>query len=355
VIPAVMALVVLLSNPLTGAAQDQHLNLFLHEKSYAGLGTPDLLGAPLYYAAVAEPKILAEAQFVAHLSLHRGLDAAELRQGQGRGWSWNWFITPQFRLRGLDVPSGPVRSPSFMPKFTIQLLKSTGGQDDPEMGSRRVYGLNVVIGHHSNGGETCEFVDEDPNDACASSAALGTPTNQREVWVQGGNFSTNYVELGAGIRFGEVSDDPQHHWQRAVDISGGIQLHHNVVGFPLPGGPQDDFAELYGKKRLRVDVAAHQLVFANNLAIRGWARTDIFRPDLERFSGSDNTTFESELFLQRVDGLGDPPRWVRRIPSFVGIGIRYSRGMDYYNTQYARDISHLQFAVIVEPWSPRAR
>ena len=53
------------------------------------------------------------------------------------------------------------------------------------------------------------------------------------MWVQGGNFSTNYVELGGGIRFGDYSSDPQHHWKRALDVSGGIQLHHNVVGYLL--------------------------------------------------------------------------------------------------------------------------
>ncbi len=350
--PAHALLVTLFATPLAGAAQDQHLNLFLYEKSYAGIGTPNVIGMPAYYAAVAEPDLLAEAQFVAHVSLHRGLNAQELREGRG-GSGFNWFLTPQFRLRALDVPSGPIRSLSFMPKFTIQWLKSTGGQSNPLAGSRTVYGINVVIGHHSNGGESCGFVDEDSANDCMSSLSPIPSPAAREFQVKGGNFSTNYLELGGGIRWGEVTDDPTQHWPWAVDLALSAQFHHNV-GFPLPGGAKPAFADLYGKTRVRLDVGGHKLL-GKAVALRGWVRIDAFNPREERFPGARNFTLESELFLQRIEGAGDLPRWVRRIPTFVGVGIRYVRGQDFYNTQFVRDISNLQILLIVDPWSPSAR
>jgi hypothetical protein len=108
-------------------AQDSQLNLFLFEKTYVALGTPTVIGKPRYYdASIAEPRLLAEAQVVAHAVLHRGMGGQRLHEGLGKT-GWNLFLVPQFRLRGVDTNSGPVKSISFMPRFVFQRLRTRGG------------------------------------------------------------------------------------------------------------------------------------------------------------------------------------------------------------------------------------
>lgn len=92
-----------------------------------------------------------------------------------------------------------------MPKFTVQFLRSTGAVADPTTDTtdklkRWVVGVNLVSGHHSNGGETCEFVDEDPDNECQSSLQPPPAPEDREFMVTPGNFSTNYFELGVNVR-----------------------------------------------------------------------------------------------------------------------------------------------------------
>lgn len=341
--------------PLAG--QDANLNVFLYEKSYAGVGTPDNIGAPSYYARVAEPDLLSEAQLAVHLPLARGLTQQELREGDGRGF--NLFLTPQFRLRGLAVESGPVRSISFMPKFTLQWLWARGGDGFSSPGHRQIFGAQLVLGHHSNGGSTCVFVDEsfDADGQCVSSLAPVPPASQRVTRVNGGNFSTNYIEVGGGYRVGSTSDTPGgDHWSWFAEGAVSYQRHHNLIGFPLPGGPAEGFDDLYGVDRLRVDASAfvHLAEILGPkldwLGLRGGVRFDAFQPEEARFAGSKNHTLQSELFFQFIDGVGASlPGGLRSL----GLGVRFSRGMDYYNTQFVRDISFWQFVVMVDPWSPR--
>jgi hypothetical protein len=272
----------------------------------------------------------------------------EIKFGEGQGF--NLFLTPQTRLRGYNVPSGPVRSLSFMPKFTLQYLWSRG--QDPAStqspGSRHIFGINAVIGHHSNGGSTCEFRDQIQNSEgrCVYNGGGPLPApSSREIWVEGGNFSTNYVELGGGYRYGVTADAPTEHWKWFAEGAASFQHHHNWVGFPLPGGPDQAFGALYGLDRVRLDAAGHKLL-REWLALRGSVRLDVWKAEEARFDGARDYTLESDLFVQYVSDIRNS------LPSVLGLGLRYSRGMDYYNTQYLKDISHLQLVVFIDLWSP---
>jgi hypothetical protein len=334
--------------PTSSAAQDSELNALLFERSYAGIGSPSVIGAPSYYDAAAEPSLLAEAQIAPHLTLYRGLVLDEVKYGTGRGF--NLFVTPQIRLRGYDVPSAPVRNLSFMPKFTLQWLWARGQNSEDELapGTRRIYGLNLIVGHHSNGGATCEFVDEeqDEDGECVFEGAGPLPSPlEREVRIEDGNFSTNYIELGAGYRHGVTSSSPVEHWRWFLEGAASYQHHHDWVGLPLPGGPDEVFGELYGLDRLRFDLAGHWLL-SERFALRGNARLDLWSAAAERFAGARDFTLESDLYVQYLPDIGDGR------PGILGLGIRYSRGQDYYNTQFVKDISHLQLALFVDLWSP---
>ena len=346
--PGLILAVALTLAPSRAVGQDGSLNVLLFEKSYAGVGTPAVIGSPGYYEAVAEPDLLSEAQIAPHLALHRGLVVDEIKFGEG--WGFNLFLTPQTRLRGYDVASGPVRSISFMPKFTFQWLWSRGQDPDDALsaGGRHVFGPYFVFGHHSNGGSTCEFRDQvqDEEGSCVFVGPGPEPDpSEREIWVEGGNFSTNYVELGAGYRYGVTADAPTEHWRWFLEGAFAFQHHHRWFGFPLPGGPDEAFGDLYGLDRLRLDGAAHLMLF-DCLALRSSGRLDLWDAKAERFEGARNYTLESDVFVQYVADLKDS------LPSILGLGLRYSRGQDYYNTQYVKDISHLQLVLVIDLWSP---
>lgn len=346
---AAVGTAVLLLGPRGVASQNSPLNVLLFEKSYAGFGTPDVIGAPSYYSDVAESPLSAEAQISPHLALWRGLIEDEIKYGTG--WGFNIFLTPQIRLRGYKETSSPVKSVSFMPKFTFQWLASRGQDpDDPlAAGRRTLAGGFLILGHHSNGGETCEFVDQEQtgeDGACEYAGEPPTPPpSERIARVQGGNFSTNYVEVGGGARYGETSDSPVEHWRWFVEGAVSFQHHHTWFPFPLPGGPDDAFGDLYGLDRVKIDAAGHRML-GSKFALRGSVRFDLWDAEAERFEGARNHTLQSDLFVQFVPSLENS------LGGVVGLGIRYSQGMDYYNTQYVRDISHLQLAAFIDLWTP---
>ena len=341
---ATMVLSALLLGVTNVAGQDANLNIFLFERSYAALGTPKTTGAPDYHTGIAEP-LLAEAQLGVHLPLLGGLSRQTLLGGGGRAFSL--FLTPQFRLRALDVASGPVRSISFMPKFTLQHLWALGEGSGPQIGSRHVLAVNGVVGHHSNGGSTCVFTDEthDAEGNCVSSLDPIPPASQREIRVNDGNFSTNYIEIGGGYRIGYLGYDGRYYnWKRLLDVAVSYQHHHNWIGFPVPGGAVDAFADLYGPHRIRVDLMGFSRDVLG-LDLRARLRLDGFRAPEERFDGASNHSLESEFSVS----LPSCPC----LPEFLRLGVRYSRGMDYYNTQFVRDIEFVQFVVAIDPWTPR--
>jgi hypothetical protein len=358
--PGALFAAALVALPAAAAAQDAHLNVFVPERSYAALGTPDVIGAPAYYRDSAEPPLLSEAQMIAHFALRRGLLEQEISEGTSDGVSLNVFLSTQFRLRGLNVPSGPVRSPSFMPRFVGQLLWSRGGDpENPTSGPRRLQGVTLTLGHHSNGGDGCVFADEVSTSgvSCRSSLPTGTPANQRQVRVTPGNFSTNYVELALARRWGTVSDEGGGvYWTRFLDAELVYQYNHGF-DLPLPGGAEDGFADLYGRSRWRVEAEGMRLIFGRSTALRGTASLELWNPKLDVYPGATNQRIMAQLFVQPT---GDPAAaarlarlWARL--RLVGLGARYVRGQDYYNTQFVRDIDAIQFVLNVDPWSPFLR
>lgn len=343
---AAASLGVLLSSPLW--AQRNDLDLFLFEKSYAALGTPKVLGAPSYYIGQEEPELLAEAQFMANFPLYRGLTGQEIADGTGRGF--NLYISAQFRLRALSVQSGPVRSISFMPRFTGQYLWART-KDVAQPGIRHIGGLYAVLGHHSNGGDGCTFVDEvaDRDGKCVSSLPPGTPASAREIRIRAGNFSTNYLEVGAAYRLGRVEDDPNEHFRWAIDTTLSTQSSHRI-DFPLPGGAEPAFGDLYGIVRPRWDLHMHRLI-GKTVAARVRVSAEVFFPPEARFAGSRDYRLETEALVQVPSQKSAQELW-RRTLGMIAIGVRYVRGQDYYNTQFVRDIANIQFVFAVDPWTP---
>lgn len=107
------------------------------------------------------------------------------RQDEFR-FAWSIVGVPMVRLRMFkDDPSAPVKTPSYMPKGTGQLLWF-------KLLEERVHVLaaQATVGHHSNGQDGCLFQNRDPKRDCAPVPPLDSsfvPVNRED-----GSFSTNY-------------------------------------------------------------------------------------------------------------------------------------------------------------------
>ncbi len=139
-------------------AQEPDLGLFESNYIVFANPTPNQIGAPSYYDEVGDGgNLITETQIITHFRWLRGLNREVLAAGQG-GWKANVLFTFQFRLRALQDASNPIRSPSYMPRLTGQLMKAYGGNPgSPNAGRRNVVGFVGGVGHHSNGGDWCVF------------------------------------------------------------------------------------------------------------------------------------------------------------------------------------------------------
>ena len=339
-------------------AQEPSLGLF--ESNYVVLAnpTPKTIGAPSYYDEVGDGgNLVTEAQIVTHFRWIRGLTPELLREGQS-GWKTNLLFTFQFRMRALQDASAPIRSPSFMPRLTAQLMKAYGGGTllSPNTGRRNVLGFVGVLGHHSNGGDGCVFQDEAydaTGTACIAPSPL--PALDTRAVRSNGNFTTNYVQVGFFHRMASAEEiDGRARLGWSIDMLLSTQFH--TARSLLFSGTGRQFGKLYGRIRPRVDLAVHRMIplpiptfmgSGATWALRGRAMYERFSPKVERYPGALNYRFEAEVMLQPVPPAGGASR-----VNDVMIGLRYVRGMDACNTQFVRDIERLQFIVGIAVWSP---
>ena len=337
-------------------AQEPDLGLF--ESTYIVFAnpTPNQIGAPSYYDEVGDGgNLITETQIVTHFRWLRGLNREMLAAGQS-SWKVNAIATFQFRLRALQDASSPIRSPSYMPRLTGQLMKAYGGDPaSPNAGRRNVVGFVGTVGHHSNGGDGCVFEDE-VFDAARITCVSPSPrpsVDTREVRPNG-NFSTNYWQVGFFHRFAQaeaVGGNGRLKW--SLDLLLSTQFH---TGFDFVlAGADRQFGKLYGKVRPRVDVAFHRMLpisvpwlgSGSNWALRARGMYEAFSPEFERYPGALEYRFEAEAMFQAIPAHGE----TSRVDDFI-FGLRYIRGQDSYNTQFVRDIERLQFVVIIDSWTP---
>ena len=333
--------------------------MFLFERSYTSIsGEPSVLGAPDYYGMDAEETLFNESQLSPHFALMRTMNEQTLFFDPPEKFLYNIFLTTQFRFRFVDIPSKPVRSMSAMPRFVIQAIRGVKGWSDNELSGRRGFlGLNLIIGHHSNGGDGCEFQDEVipsniPNAGCVGDPSI--PNSEKRVKVRGGNFSTNYLELGTYGRIGYVLDEAVPYYKWALEFGAALQVHHNM-NFPIPGGAVPTFRGFYKSVRPRIDIQGHYTLRQGTF-FRGWISVEpiLLGGNLDRYPGAEDYRLEMlatvHLNSPRIKSVP-----LRRLLNSFGVGVRWARGQDYYNLQYIRNIDLFQLVVVIDPWSPFMR
>ena len=131
-----------------------------------------------------------------------------LLDGKPGAWGYQVSTTPMVKLRMFDQTSNPVRTPSYMPKGTFQLVRfqNVSKSTDPDSdefneGPIAMWLIDTIpFGHHSNGQDGCLFTSEVRN-AEGECVAVGlSPT--RIVNKENGSFSTNYIE--ATVHYGRM-------------------------------------------------------------------------------------------------------------------------------------------------------
>lgn len=256
------------------------------------------------------------------------------------GWT-NAFsadITPMVRLRQTNSYSQPVRTPSYMPKLTLQwfLMKEIDSNDTVP----RRFAIMIpqlTIGHHSNGQNGCLYLGyslQMVGESQSCKADAGTDTVHKEVNRQDGSFSTNY--LRAGI-FAEWLDATRNN-EFSRSFGFGVQIETNPTwsGF----GIDPAMKENYGRTRTISDVEAifslsDDPMRAKRLRIEG---------NLEYISGAPSSVSPCIFWLETAMSFPGRSKWLGGYGAFV----RYYRGQDYYNLGFLTQINVLQFGMIID-------
>ena len=159
-------------------------------------------------------------------------DAAGRVLSGGAHWGWQLSTTPMVKLRMFDETSSPVRTPSYMPKGTVQLVRmrnlSRADEDDEAeryKGPVEMWLIDVIpFGHHSNGQNGCLFTQQSRNaeGECVNVAGATPANGQQDRWKllhqlhRGGLF---YGRMHLASR----ADAPEYATAWEWRIGGGIR------------------------------------------------------------------------------------------------------------------------------------
>jgi hypothetical protein len=262
-------------------------------------------------------------------------DAADRVLEGGTHWGFSVSTTPMVKLRMFSEASNPVRTPSYMPKGNVQLVRMRNLSEDPvekvrSQGPIETLLVDVIpFGHHSNGQTGCLFTNQTRN--AADECVVTDPAAPRAVNKRDGSFSTNYIE--AGVYYGRLHltsgpNDYRTKWEWR--IGGGVQA--NPKGY-VGGSISDELAPLYGRTRVFVEANAAAR------AIRFCGRVE---GQLQLHSINDAAA-DVPSVTTILEGMCLPARW-----GGTGLFLRFYDGQDYYNLGFAERITRVQFGFTLQ-------
>jgi hypothetical protein len=276
-------------------------------------------------------EVVFEADIFPHLVVYQNfsnvIDIREqARRGIDRMKQLSWVVTgtPAVRLRMFEEVSRPVRTPSYMPRGSVQMIFARGVKDvlgpaaavDP---SRRdevsLWEGHLIVGHHSNGQDGCLYTDEvRSGEDCVRTV---TPsTGAREINTKDGSFSTNYARVGVNYRKNYLDRDlwAIHEWGLRADV----EQHFNMD--PL-------IRELYGRTRFEFAAThANREVkpCRHRLEVSGAATV---------ITGASDEVWPVAITGQLSCFPFDKGGW--------GFFVRYYGGQDYYNVGFLKNIQRV--------------
>ena len=217
-------------------------------------------------------------------------------------------FTPQIIIRMFDEYSNPVKTPSYIPQLAFYFFM--GNKDLPN--KLTLFGK---IAHHSNGQEG-EFY-----------------TENGEVNLQTGNFSTNYVELG----FLKPSFSKQLNAFKTIKSSieihpkewmleelhgqySGLRWHNTFLAYKLPMKSNSTNRK---EQKANLSVKAETIWMFDN--INDWDTFNLDRLNLSLI------VYYHPKFLEDI-----------------GLFVQFYHGMDYYNIYFQHQISSIRFDIMTE-------
>jgi hypothetical protein len=263
-----------------------------------------------------------------------------LLEDKAAAWGYQVSTTPMVRLRMFRETSSPVRTPSYMPKGTIQLARfqNLSRSTDPDdaafnRGPVGMWLIDVIpFGHHSNGQNGCLFTSQarDADGECVDVV----PAAPRTINKENGSFSTNYIEAMAfyGRMYldseGAAAGDFGTRWEWRAGA--GVQL--NPEGY-VGGSIDAELVDLYGPTRV---------LFGATTARRDAWRCGRAAAEV-RFQYITDAPAGIPGLITQVEGACFPRRW-----GGAGLFARVHHGQDYYNLGFADSITRLQFGVTLQ-------
>lgn len=215
-------------------------------------------------------------------------------------------VTPQIILRMYQEESFPVRTPSYIPQFTLYYLFSDQGNQK----STSFYGR---IAHHSNGQDESFFLDNG------------------DINTKSGDFSTNYFEAGM--------------------IRTNINKQFNAFQFfktSLEIYPQswytDDLNGIFSPVRWHNTFSIFKI--ANNIKDYKQCSADIsLKAEATWMFGSFNEWGIASINRLRLSfTFYYHPRFLED----VGLFVQYYQGLDYYNMSFNHQLYVLRFGIMTE-------
>ena len=258
-----------------------------------------------------------------------------------RHWGMHTYATIQLYLRMLrsspTTPSSPIKTPSFIPKWTLQYIGLKRPASLPGS-TASMYIINIVpVGHHSNGQDGCEYtIYTRPGPGLDCEPDADVAPEELQINTYDGNFSVDTFHSGGLYhRWIKFIDGPGYTAPVARETTIGGTIEYNRIDGLLP----EILAARYGK--LRWSAAIHHTL--NNSG--AFSRVD-FRYRFQYAVGIDRPTVhvaEAALFFKRTPQLG--------------YYIRYYNGRDYLNIAFENHVRRFEvgFAFDWESiWTPEA-
>lgn len=231
-------------------------------------------------------------------------------------------ITPEIRLRMLDLKSNPILPPSYI--IHGKFYRYVKNKNESRITRTWIVSLN----HHSNGN---------------SQNIIGN----KELNLSGGSFTTNYFLLQHYWLFYKKST--RFDFRLPIGIGWEYHLPDSAFGKEIPGGMIDLLSENFGRNRIHLDYALettihHSKKIFNNTKIRlAFDYTYI----VEKAKGN---------FLKEFRMPGKIPNYVFSMeanykPGWkngMGFFVRYRGGQDDYNVYFFKNHWQFQFGVYME-------
>ncbi len=215
-------------------------------------------------------------------------------------------LTPQIIIRMFQEESFPVRTPSYIPQFTLYYLL----REKAYAKNTSIYGR---VAHHSNGQEANFFMDNG------------------EINTESGDFSTNYFELGI------IKTNFNKQLNASQFFKSSVEVHPQ-------GWYADELEGIYSRVRWHNAFSIFKLSNKNidrkqrpaDISLKGEAIWMF--GELNNWESASNKRLNLSLtFFYHPKLLED-----------IGLFMQYYNGSDYYNMHFNHQLNIMRFGIMTE-------